>query len=313
MKVLISDKTSPVCRRALEGFTGVEVVEKPGLPAEQLLEEVGSCQALIVRSATKVTRQVLEAAGGLKVVGRAGAGVDNIDLAAARERGIVVMNTPGGNSGAVAELVIGLMFALARNIPQADASMKAGRWEKTAFMGRELSGKTLGLIGIGHVGATVARKASALGMRVLATDPYVAVEQAREMGATLVELEALYREGDYISLHVPRTAETAGLIDAGAFAAMKEGVRLVNCARGGIVVEADLLAALESGKVAGAALDVYESEPPADLTLAAHPRVVALPHIGASTQEAQEIVAEMIGEQVGRFLTTGEVVNAVGG
>jgi len=313
MRVLIADKMEEQCQAKLREFPGIEVVVKNGLSPQALKKEIGDYEGLIVRSATKVTREIIEAGKSLKIIGRAGAGVDTIDVQAASERGIVVTNTPAGNSAAVAELVLGLMFALARSISQADASMKAGKWEKKNLMGSELARKTLGLVGIGSVGSRVARKARALEMKVLAYDPYVTPERVRELGAEPSRLEDLLRDSDYISIHVPKTKETAGLIDGQAFAKMKKGVYLVNCARGGIVVERDLLKALEEGKVAGAGLDVYDQEPPQDLSLCRHPRVVATPHIGASTQEAQAAVAEMIAYQMGRYLTRGEIINAVNG
>ena len=313
MKVLISDKAAKECKRKLEEFRGIEVVEKNGLDPASLLREVTGYEALIVRSATKVTREVLQAGKKLKVVGRAGAGVDNIDVKAAAELGIVVMNTPGGNSAAVAELTIALMFALSRSISRADAAMKQGQWLKKELEGRELGGKTLGLVGIGNVGAIVSRLARAIGMNVLAYDPYVSADRAREVGAELSGLDAVLAGSDYLSVHVPKTKETGGLLNAAALSKAKRGMYLVNCARGGIVVEKDLLGALESGQVAGAGLDVYDEEPPKDSALARHPRVVATPHIGAATEEAQVVVAVMIADQVGRYLTTGEAKNTVKG
>jgi D-3-phosphoglycerate dehydrogenase len=311
MKVLISDKIEEVCPRRLREFSGIEVLETGGLKPEQLLAEVVDCAGLIVRSASKVTREVIEAGSGLKVIGRAGAGVDNIDVKAATSKGIVVMNTPGGNSNAVAELTIGLMLALAREVPRGDATMKAGKWEKKSFLGGELAGKTLGLIGVGFVGSKVAVKARGLDMKVLVHDPFVSQDEARRLGVDMVDLDALLKASDYVSLHLPRNPQTAGMINAAALARMKRGVYLVNCARGGIIVESDLLVALESGQVAGAAVDVYDPEPPVDFSLARHPKVVAMPHIGASTLEAQNIVARMIAEQVGAYLTTGKVKFAV--
>ncbi|MBN1837774.1 MAG: hypothetical protein JW820_18090 [Spirochaetales bacterium] len=311
MKVLISDKTHEICGRTLQGFPRLEVVQKPGMNPEELRVQTADAAALIVRSATKVTRELIAAAPALKVIGRAGAGVDNIDVAAATARGIVVMNTPGGNSNAVAELALGMMFALARSIPRADSSMKAGGWEKKQLEGCELAGKTLGLVGVGRVGARVARKAACLEMKVLACDPLIAGEDIRALGAEPVALERLLAESDFISIHAPRNPETAWMIGRDAFAKLKPGAYLVNCARGGIVVEGDLLEALESGRVAGAAVDVYDQEPPQERSLAEHPRVIATPHIGASTREAQIVVAQMIADQVGRFLTAGEVIHAV--
>ncbi len=311
MKVLISDKIEEVCPRRLREFPGLEVIEKGGLKPGELLAEVKGCAGLIVRSASKVTREVIEAGATLKVIGRAGAGVDNIDVKAATSKGIVVMNTPGGNSNAVAELTIGLLIALAREIPRGDATMKAGKWEKKSFLGVELAGKTLGLIGIGFVGSKVALKARGLDMKVLVHDPFVSQDESRRLGVDIVDLDALLKASDYISLHLPRTPETTGLINAAALAKMKRGVYLVNCARGGIIAEGDLAAALDSGQVAGAAVDVYEPEPPTDWSLAKHPKVVAVPHVGASTLEAQNVVAQMIAEQVGAYLTTGKVKFAV--
>ena len=311
MKVLVSDKAAKECRRKLEEFGGIEVVEKTGLDPAALRQEVAGYEGLIVRSATKVTREVLQAGKKLKVVGRAGAGVDNIDVKAAAELGILVTNTPGGNSAAVAELTLGLMFALARSIPRADAAMKQGQWLKKELEGRELGGKTLGLVGIGNVGAIVSRLAGALGMKVVAHDPYVTPDRARQLGAELLPLDAVLARSDFVSIHVPKTKETAGMVNAAILQKMKRGVYLVNCARGGIVVEKDLLAALESGQVAGAGLDVYDEEPPKDYGLARHPKVIATPHIGAATEEAQVVVAVMVAEQIGRYLTTGEVKNAV--
>ncbi|UCF98106.1 MAG: hypothetical protein JSV89_00890 [Spirochaetaceae bacterium] len=311
MKVLISDKTDPICARTLRAFSGIEVEERAGMSPEQLLQEIAHYDALVVRSATKVTAQVMEAGKKLKAIGRAGAGVDNIDVQAATDRGIVVMNTPGGNANAVAELAIGMMFALARKLVATVEGMKAGRWEKKGYQGGELSGKILGLVGIGQVGARVARKAVALDMRVLAYDPFVSPEKAMEMGVEICELDRLYGESDYISLHLPKNEQTARMIDKEAFVAMKPGVFLINCARGGIVVEADLLQALEEGNVAGVGIDVYEIEPPEDWSLANHPSVIATPHIGAATAEAQIVVAEMIGRQIGQYLIEGKVVHAV--
>jgi D-3-phosphoglycerate dehydrogenase len=311
MKVLISDKTDPICAETLLAFRGIEVEQKAGMSPEQLLAEIPGYEALVVRSATKVTAAVIEAGKKLKAIGRAGAGVDNIDVPAATASGIVVMNTPGGNANAVAELAVSMMFALARKLVPTVEGMKAGRWEKKGYKGTELAGKTLGLVGIGQVGAKVARKAVALDMKVLACDPLVSAEKAGEARAELCDLERLYRDSDYISLHLPKNPETAGMIDKHAFARMKPGVFLVNCARGGIVVEADLLQALEEGKVAGVGMDVYEQEPPAQWSLVNHADVIATPHIGATTSEAQVVVAEMIGRQIGRYLTEGEAINAV--
>jgi D-3-phosphoglycerate dehydrogenase len=311
MKVLISDRTDPICGKTLKNYSGIEVEERGGMSPEQLLQEISKYEALVVRSATKVTAQVIEAGRKLKVIGRAGAGVDNIDVPSATEKGILVMNTPGGNANAVAELALGMMLALTRKLHAMTAGMAAERWEKKGYKGGELAGKTLGLVGIGQVGARVARKAAALDMRVLASDPLVSPEQTREMGAEPCDLDRLYGESDFISLHLPRNEQTAGMINAAAFARMKRGVFLINCARGGIVVESDLLEALETRQLAGAGIDVYEKEPPEDWSLAKHPAVIATPHIGAATVEAQIVVAEMIGRQIGQYLTEGTVVHAV--
>jgi D-3-phosphoglycerate dehydrogenase len=311
MKVLISDKTDPICGKTLRSYSGIDVEERGGMSPEELLQEIPGYEALIVRSATKVTAQVIEAGTRLKAIGRAGAGVDNIDVQAATEKGILVMNTPGGNANAVAELAVGMMFALTRKLYTMAAGMQAERWEKKGYRGGELAGKTLGLVGIGQVGARVARKALALDMKVLAYDPLVSPEKAREMGVEHCDIERLYERCDFLSLHLPRNEQTAGMINAEAFSKMKPGVFLINCARGGIVVESDLLDALEKGQVAGAGIDVYETEPPEDWSLAKHPAVIATPHIGAATAEAQIVVADMIGRQIGHYLTEGKPIHAV--
>jgi D-3-phosphoglycerate dehydrogenase len=311
MKVLITDKVAQECINELNKFRDIKVDLKLGLIEEEIVKIIADYEALIVRSATKVTKAIIDAGGNLKVIGRAGAGVDNIDVQAATDKGVWVMNTPGGNASAVAELALGMMFALARHIARADASMKAGKWEKKIFSGTELSNKVLGLVGIGNVGSIVGRKAKALGMEVLAYDPYVPAEKAADMGISLVGLNEIYKKSDYVSIHVPKSAETKDLINKEALDKMRDGVFIVNCARGGIVVEKDLLEALNSGKVQGAAVDVFDAEPPADLSLAKQQHVVATPHIGASTKEAQVNVAVMIARQVGDLLTKNIVVNVV--
>jgi D-3-phosphoglycerate dehydrogenase len=245
------------------------------------------------------------------VIGRAGAGVDNIDVKAASARGIVVLNTPGANAEAAGELAVAMMFALARDLARADATMKTGTWDKKTFNGVELLGKTLGLVGIGNVGSVVGRCCKAMGMRVIAHDPFVTKEKAESLGFQLMEFDQVVKGADFISIHSPRTEQTRGLFDARVFAQMKKGVFLVNCARGGIVVEKDLIAALDDGTVRGAGVDVYEPEPPNDWALAKHPKVIASPHLGASTAEAQVNVSVMIARQIGDFLTRGEVRNAV--
>ncbi len=309
-KVLISDALSP---RAAEIFAarGIQVELAPGLPAEEVKARIAGCDGLAVRSATKVTAGLLSRAPQLKVIGRAGIGVDNIDVAAATQRGIVVMNTPYGNSITAAEHTIAMLFALCREIPAADRSTQAGKWEKSRFMGVELTGKTLGVIGCGNVGSIVAERALGLRMKVIAYDPFLSPERAVDLGIEKVSLDALFARADFITLHTPLTEATKNLIDAGAIAKMKRGVRLVNCARGGLVVEYDLAAALDRGHVAGAAIDVFIDEPARENPLFGRDNVVATPHLGAATSEAQENVALQIAEQMADFLLTGAVSNAV--
>ena len=311
MKVLVSDKIAEEGVKEFGKYDGIEVTVKTGMEPAELLETIPDYDALVVRSATKVTREVIEAGKKLKVVGRAGAGVDNIDLDAASEHNVIVMNTPGGNAEGAAELAISLMFATARNIARADATMKEGKWEKKKLAGVELAGKKLGIIGIGFVGSIVGKRMKAFGMDVSAYDPYYSADKAAELGIRLTTLDEVLADSDFITVHVPKNRETEGMIDREAFGKMKEGVYFINCSRGGIVVEADLLNALDSGKVAAAGIDVYSKEPPEDLSLVRHPRVTATPHIGASTREAQINVALMIARQIGEFLTTGKVMNAV--
>jgi len=309
-KVLIADKLSD---SAVEVFRarGVEAEVAIGLAPEALIGRIGAFDGLAVRSATKVTPEVVAAADRLKVIGRAGIGVDNIDLAAATQRGIVVMNTPGGNSVTTAEHAIALLFAVARRIPAADRSTRAGRWEKSKFMGVEITGKTLGVIGCGNIGAIVATRARGLHMRVIAYDPFLSDDRARDLGVEKVTLDELLARADFVTLHVPLTEQTRDMIDAAALARTRKGVRIINCARGGLIVEADLKAAIESGHVAGAALDVFAEEPARDNPLFALDQVVATPHLGASTAEAQEKVAVEIAEQMSDFLLTGAVRNAL--
>jgi D-3-phosphoglycerate dehydrogenase len=309
-KVLISDKMSP---RATEIFKarGIEVDVTTGMSPEELIAAIPAYDGLAIRSATKVTPAVLEAAKSLKVIGRAGIGVDNVDLPAATARGIVVMNTPFGNSITTAEHAVALMFALARQLPEADRSTQAGKWEKSRFMGVELTGKTLGIIGCGNIGAIVAERGIGLKMKVIAFDPFLAPERARELGVAKVELDELLRRADFITLHTPLTDATRHMIDAATIAKMKPGVRIINCARGGLVVEADLKAAIKSGHVAGAALDVFEDEPAKQNALFGAENFVATPHLGASTEEAQENVAVQVAEQIADFLLEGAVVNAI--
>jgi D-3-phosphoglycerate dehydrogenase / 2-oxoglutarate reductase len=309
-KVLIADDLSP---RAAEIFRarGIEVDVEVGLGAAELAGRIALYDGLAVRSATKVTADLVAAADSLKVIGRAGIGVDNIDVAAATERGIVVMNTPYGNSITAAEHTIAMMFALARQIPAADRSTQAGKWEKSRFMGVELSGKTLGIIGCGNIGAIVADRAQGLKMKVIAYDPFLSPERAVELGVERVSLDELYTRADFITLHTPLTDATRNLIDSDALARMKRGVRIVNCARGGLIVEADLAAALDEGQVAGAAIDVFVAEPATQNPLFGRANFVATPHLGAATSEAQENVALQIAEQMADLLLTGAVANAV--
>ncbi len=309
-KVLISDALSPRAAEILAG-RGIEVDMLPGLGAAELRERIADYDGLAVRSATKVTAELLARAPRLKVVGRAGIGVDNIDVAAATQRGVVVMNTPYGNSITAAEHAIALLFALCRQIPAADRSTQTGKWEKSRFMGVELTGKTLGLIGCGNVGSSVAERALGLRMKVVAYDPFLSPERALDLGVDKVSLDELFARADFVTLHTPLTDATRNLIDAAAIARMKRGVRLINCARGGLVVEADLAAALDSGQVAGAAIDVFVEEPATKNPLFGRDNVVATPHLGAATTEAQENVALQIAEQMADFLSTGAVSNAV--
>ncbi|MDP6788712.1 MAG: phosphoglycerate dehydrogenase [Rhodospirillales bacterium] len=309
-KVLIADKMSPRAADIL-AERGIEVDVEAGLDEAQLKTRIGAYDGLAVRSATKVTKEALESAEALKVIGRAGIGVDNIDVAAATARGILVMNTPFGNSITTAEHAIALMFALARMIPQASASTHAGKWEKSRFMGVELMGKTLGVIGCGNIGSIMADRAQGLKMKVVAYDPYLTPERAQALNVEKVELDGLLGRSDFISLHTPLTDATRDIIDAAALAKTKPGVRIINCARGGLVVEADLKAALEDGHVAAAAIDVYPQEPARENILFGMENVVATPHLGASTSEAQEKVAEQVAEQIADYLLTGAVVNAL--
>ncbi len=309
-RVLISDKLSP---RALEIFKerGVDADFKPGLSKEELVEAISAYDGLAVRSASKVTEKVIAAAGNLKVVGRAGIGVDNIDVPAATARGIIVMNTPFGNSITTAEHAISLMLALARQIPAADRSTQAGLWEKSKFMGVEIYSKTLGIIGCGNIGAIVAERAIGLRMRVIAYDPFLSVERALELGVEKVELEGLLKRADFISLHTPLTDKTRNILNAEALAKTKPGVRIVNCARGGLIDEEALKAALDKGQVAGAAVDVFVREPAHENVLFGMDNVICTPHLGAATSEAQENVAIQVAEQMSDYLLTGAVSNAL--
>ena len=311
-RVLISDKLS---KSAVQIFKdrGLEVDYQPdlGKDKEKLLAVIGQYDGLAIRSATKVTEKVIEAAHRLRVIGRAGIGVDNVDVAKATAKGIIVMNTPFGNSITTAEHAIALMFALARDLPAADASTRAGKWEKNRFMGVEISGKTLGIIGCGNIGSIVADRAIGLRMRAIAYDPYLSEEHARDLGVEKVDLDELFRRADFITLHTPLTDKTRNIIDKSSIAKMKDGVRIINCARGGLIVEEDLAEALRSGKVAGAGIDVFSVEPAEKNVLFDLPNVVCTPHLGASTREAQENVALQVAEQMSDYLIYGAVTNAL--
>ncbi|MBI1331165.1 MAG: phosphoglycerate dehydrogenase [Alphaproteobacteria bacterium] len=309
-KVLIADKLSPAAV-AIFKERGVEADVITGLSKEDLLKIVDQYDGIAIRSATKITADVIKAAKNLKVVGRAGIGVDNVDIPAATAAGVIVMNTPFGNSITTAEHAIAMMMALARELPAANASTQAGKWEKNRFMGVELYGKVLGLIGAGNIGSIVADRAKGLKMRVVAFDPYLSPERAADLGIEKVELNDLLARADFITLHTPLTPDTRNIISADAINKMKKGVRIVNCARGGLIDEAALKAALDSGHVAGAALDVFEEEPAKSNILFGDDKVIATPHLGASTSEAQENVALQVAEQISDYLLTGAITNAL--
>ncbi|HET7623635.1 MAG TPA: phosphoglycerate dehydrogenase [Verrucomicrobiae bacterium] len=314
MKILVCDPISPKGIALLQQRPEFQVTVLPKRLSEaELLPMVSDVAAMVVRSETKVTKKILEAAQQLRVVGRAGVGVDNIDVEAATQRGVVVMNTPGGNTITTAELTFAMILNLARKVPQAHLSMTAGKWDRKLFQGTELYEKTLGVLGMGRIGGEVAKRAIAFGMRVLAYDPFLTEARAKALGVELVsELDAVYRDADFITVHMPVTEQTRGMLNAEAFSKMKPKVCVVNCARGEIIVEADLLAALDSGKVAAAALDVFASEPlAADHPFRKHPNVTLTPHLGASTKEAQEKCGIEVAEVIAGYLLTGEVRNAV--
>ena len=311
-KVLISDSLSPAAVQIFKDHgLAVEFQPKLGSDKARLADLIGDFDGLAVRSATKVTAKLIERAKSLKVIGRAGIGVDNVDIPAATAKGIIVMNTPFGNSITTAEHAITLMLALARQIPQADSSTQAGKWEKNRFMGVEITGKTLGIIGCGNIGSIVADRAHGLRMKVVAYDPFLSPERALDLGVEKVELGELFRRADFITLHTPLTDKTRNIVDAAAIASMKKGVRIINCARGGLVDEAALRQALDSGQVAGAAFDVFVEEPATQNPLFGHPNVVCTPHLGAATTEAQENVALQIAEQMSDYLLRGAISNAV--
>lgn len=311
-RILVLDHVSPRGVEVLTSEPAFEVVVKPPLKPAELAAELPGFDALIVRSQTKVDRAAIAAGARLKVIGRAGVGVDNVDVEAATERGVIVMNTPGGNTISTAEHAFSLMLAMARCIPQAHASMREGKWDRKSFTGIELYNKTLGVIGLGRIGSEFARRAIAFGMRVLAHDPFTSLSRARSLQVEMVDLDEIFARADVITVHMPLSDRTKGMVGREAFAKMKKGVRIINCARGGIVDERALADALREGKVAAAALDVYEQEPfPADHPLRAFPQVVMTPHLGASTAEAQESVGIEIAEAIRTFLLKGEVLNAV--
>ncbi|HEY5298359.1 MAG TPA: phosphoglycerate dehydrogenase [Verrucomicrobiae bacterium] len=314
MKIVVCDPISPKGIALLQQRPEFQVVVLPKrLPEAELIPVVADAVALVVRSETKVTKKIIEAAPKLRVVGRAGVGVDNVDIEAATQHGTVVMNTPGGNTVTTAELTFAMILSLARKVPQAHATMVGGKWDRKFFQGVELAGKTLGVLGMGRIGTEVAKRAIAFGMRVIAYDPYLTEERAKAIGAEFAEsVDNVYREADFITVHMPVTKETKEMLNAAAFAKMKPGVKIVNCARGEIILENDLIAALESGKVAGAALDVFAVEPlPADHPYRKQPNLILTPHLGASTEEAQEKCGIEVAEVIAGYLLTGEVRNAV--
>lgn len=309
-RVLISDKLSPLAKKIFEE-RGIDVDVKVGLDKDELLEIIGDYDGLAIRSATKPSEKIIEAAKNLKVIGRAGIGVDNVDIKAATARGVIVMNTPFGNSITTAEHAISMMMALARNIPEANASTHAGKWEKSKFMGVEVTGKTLGVIGCGNIGSIAASRGIGLKMKVIAFDPFLTAERAIEIGVEKVELDDLFARADFITLHTPLTDKTRNIIDKAAIEKMKDGVRIINCARGGLVDEGALREALDSGKVAGAAFDVFSEEPAKENVLFNAPNMICTPHLGASTDEAQVNVAVQVAEQMSDYLLTGAITNAI--
>jgi D-3-phosphoglycerate dehydrogenase len=311
-KVLISDALSPAAVQIFKD-RGIDVDFQPALgkDKEKLAAIIGGYDGLAIRSATKVSAKILEHARNLKVIGRAGIGVDNVDIPAATARGIIVMNTPFGNSITTAEHAISLMLALARQIPEADASTRAGKWEKNKFMGVEIFGKTLGIVGCGNIGSIVADRALGLKMKVIAYDPFLSPERAADLGVEKVELDELFKRADFVTLHTPLTDKTRNIINAASIGMMKKGARIINCARGGLVDEAALYAALKDGKIAGAAFDVFVTEPATENPLFNLPNVVCTPHLGAATSEAQENVALQVAEQMAEYLLRGAITNAI--
>jgi len=311
VKVLVSDNLAVEGIELLKESPDITVDVKPKLELQELISQIGKYDALVVRSATKVTREVIDAAKNLKVIGRAGVGVDNIDVESASKRGILVMNTPGGNTISAAEHTMSMLLALSRCIPQANISLKSRQWEKKKFLGTEIFKKTLGIIGVGRIGGEVAKRAQSFGMDIIAYDPFISKAHAREVGVKLVSFQELITQADYITIHVPLTPETKHIINRETINQMKEGVKIINCARGGIIDEAALAEAVKSGKVGGAALDVFENEPPFDSPVLGLENIIVTPHLGASTEEAQINVARDIALQVLDFLKKGIVRNAV--
>ena len=310
-RVLVSDQFAQEGLELLENAEGIELEYKTGMNEAQLADMVPSFDGLIIRSATKVTKKVIEAADNLKVIGRAGIGTDNVDKVEATRRGIIVMNTPSGNAVTTAEHAVGLLFAVARRLGQADSTMKQGKWEKKKLKGRELSGKTLGVIGLGNIGRIVADRAKGLRMNVIAYDPVLTADRAAELGVQLVALDQLFAQADAITIHTPLTPDTRSIVNDAAIAKMKKGVILINAARGGVYDEQAVLRGLQSGQVGGAGFDVYPKEPPEQSDLIAHPNVVATPHLGASTEEAQTRCSVEIAEQVVAYLTSGSIKNSI--
>jgi len=310
MKVLVSDNISPKGISILEK-AGLEVVVKTGMAPEELKKEIGKFEGLVIRSATKVTEEILDAAKKLKVIGRAGSGLDNVDKVAATKHGVVVMNTPGGNTITTAEHTVSLLLSMARQIPQATASMKQGRWEKKKFMGIELYNKVLGIIGIGNIGSHVAKMAQGMGMNIMAYDPYLSEEKAKMLGVEIAGLDELIKKADFITMHIPLTEDTRNLINDKMIAKMKKGVRIINASRGGVIDEKALYKALKEGKVAAAALDVFEKEPPEASPLLELDNFICTPHLGASTADAQENVAVAVADQIADYLVNGTIRNAV--
>ena len=311
-KVLIADKADPLCEKVLKD-RGLEPVVRTGMKPEELKACVAQFDAIIVRSATTLTREIIEAAANLKAVARAGSGVDNIDVLACIEKKVLVMNTPFGNTVSTGEHAVAMLMALARHIPQASASTHAGKWEKKKFEGVEITGKTLGVIGCGNIGAVVADRAMGLKMNVIVFDPVMTAERARELGVKMVSLDELYAKADFITYHVTINPATKGMLNKDAIAKMKKGVRLINCARGGIMVEEDIKAGIESGQIAGFACDVYAKEPATEHIFFGMEKVIVTPHIAASTKDAQVTVARQAAEQIADYLLLGKRTHAVNG